>query len=84
MLGTLKAVAQGIKSVVNFIGLVFDLVGSFVKQIGYLLTTLVKVSGIIVDTINYLPDWLKLYGTLTLLIITVYLILGRKVKGSGD
>lgn len=77
MLGTVKSIGKAIKTIVNFITTCFDLIMSFVRQIGYLLTTLSKVANICKDTILYLPDWLKLFATLTITISILYLILGR-------
>lgn len=83
MLGTVRAIGKAVKSIVNFIGTAFDLIKSFVHQLGLLLTALVKVSNIVKDTILYLPDWLRVFATLTLTICIVYLILGRN-KGGAD
>lgn len=83
MLGTVRAIGRAVKSIVNFIGTAFDLIKSFVHQLGLLLTALVKVTGIVKDTILYLPDWLRVFATLTLTICIVYLILGRN-KGGAD
>lgn len=81
MLGTVRAIGKAVKTLVNFITTVFDLIGSFVKQLGYMLTALTKVASIVTATIAYLPDWLKMFATLTLTICTVYLILGRNKGG---
>lgn len=83
MLGTVRAIGKAVKSIVNFIGTAFDLIKSFVHQLGLLLTALVKVTNIVKDTILYLPDWLRVFATLTLTICIVYLILGRN-KGGAD
>lgn len=83
MLGTVRAIGKAVKSIVNFIGTAFDLIKSFVHQLGLLLTALVKVTNIVKDTILYLPDWLRVFATLTLIICIVYLILGRN-KGGAD
>lgn len=81
MIGLLRVLAQNFKSFINFIDMAFDFIQSFVKQIGYMLSALVKVAGIITDSINYLPDWLKMFATLTLTICVIYLILGRENGG---
>lgn len=83
MLGTVRAIGKAIKTLVNFVNTVFDLIGSFVKQLGYMLSALTKVVGIVTQTILYLPDWLRVFGTLTVTICVVYLILGRN-KGGAD
>lgn len=83
MLGTVRAIGKAVKTLVNFITTVFDLIKSLVHQLGLLLTALAKVSSIVKDTILYLPDWLRLFATLTLTICIIYLILGRN-KGGAD
>lgn len=79
----MKAIVDGFNWLIDTITTLFDFVSDFISNIftffEYLSISTVGAS----QLVSSLPYWLKGFGTITITVIVIYLIVGRKAGGTG-
>lgn len=74
----MKAIKNAIETIINFFESIWDFITGIVDNTVMLLDYLGVVAELCYDTIASMPTWLQAFGTITILISVLYMILGRQ------
>lgn len=73
----MKKIISAIKGLFDIISLVFSLVTGFLENLLMLFKYLMKALSTALVFVGTLPQWLQIFGTITISISVMYIILGR-------
>lgn len=78
IISAVKAIASGFNDLINFIGTIFKVLFNLLEQIVLLIRYLLQAINISASFVASLPNWLKVFSTVTISICVLYVVLNRQ------
>lgn len=78
IISAVKAIASGFNDLINFIQMIFKLVFDLLQQIVLLIRYILQANSIALSFIYSMPNWIKVFATITIAISVLYIILNRQ------
>lgn len=74
----MKKIISAIKGLFDIISIIFDLITDFLSNLIMLFKYLAQALKIALDFISSFPPWLQTFAIITISVVIMYQILGRK------
>lgn len=79
----MKAIIEGFQWLIDTITTLFDFVADFISNLFSFFQYLMLSVGGATQLVLTLPYWLQGFGTITITVIVIYMIVGRRAGGNG-
>lgn len=80
----MKKIIEGINFIINTTKTVWDFFTGLLDNLSMLIKYIGIVANMCYSLIASMPSWLQAFGTLTILVSVLYMILGRQTGGSKE
>lgn len=80
----MQAIIDAFNWIIDTIKTLMEFVTSFFSNLGMLAKYIGLVATMCYDLVATLPPWLQAFGTLTILVCVLYMILGRQTGGQKE